>query len=880
MTPLVVEEVVLHAGEFSALQRKAVDRRNPFPCAPARLREDRRAPASARKVGIPSNPGTSPKQRRLIEDGPALTLEGLRPSVRLAVFVILVAAGDFRGACRQPLEADPRRRERGRTGGERGLQNLPELRERGGRGSVHGVHENLEGVADPLQPSLPEDVAIRKLEQALPQRQQVAREVSAVHRRDVEGQQRLQGLRVVPVVEVTSMPRQGIHRAQRILRALDELPRRKVSEVVGGQVREERKPHVGRRRAMGDRGDAVFLVVVRRQPMVFRADEGLEERPGPPRKLPEKEDLVRRKGRPAASERAADPPGDGGGGEPQGQDGPGRRQRGRPRKREVDRRGGGDRGGDPHRSEKIRRALAAIAVRGPRRSPLEKPLAREQHPPGRAHDRVEAEKRLVRQARERERRLGEAPSGGARFGGKVLAQQRIGGLPEHLQGGGHQGGDQEDPDHRQGPIPGGREGAPTQQQQERQRGRFEAAPKIVEDLPLGQPRERVPAAGVAGPGNARQQPPGDLPIPADPSVATVHVRDVAGRIFLVQVHVAQQSRPRMAPFQEIVAEDPVLGEPSLEGLLERIDVVDPLADEGAFVEHVLVHIGDGARVRVDSRFAPEQARISRPVRARQAVGHARLQDAVPLEDALQPLVVPRAVQRVRHGSDELPRRVARQLRIRVEGDHEFDVRQIRRPADDDGKAIRRPAAKKQVQLRKLPPLAFVAHPGPLPRIPSARAVEKEERGARRVPVLVVQLLDPLPGQPQQLPVLRDRFLVRIQEIRQQAEVQVVIPIRQEPDFQGLDQGLDVAGAREHRRDHHQGARFRRDPFGEVHSRQRMRLHQQRGEPVHQRDRQPAGAQQGEGAEQGERTNPCNPPACAFASKAPEKTTVNSVIEPR
>ncbi len=157
-------------------------------------------------------------------------------------------------------------------------------------------------------------------------------------------------------------------------------------------------------------------------------------------------------------------------------------------------------------------------------------------------------------------------------------------------------------------------------------------------------------------------------------MATVHVREVAGRIFLVQVRIAQQSGPRMAPFQEIVAEDPVLGQPTVEGLLERIDVVDPLADEGAFVENVLVHIGDGARVRVDPRFAPEQTRIARPVLARQAAGHARLQDAVPLGDALQPLVVSRAVQRVRHRSDELPRRVARQLGIRVEGDHESDVR--------------------------------------------------------------------------------------------------------------------------------------------------------------------------------------------------------------
>jgi hypothetical protein len=83
-------------------------------------------------------------------------------------------------------------------------------------------------------------------------------------------------------------------------------------------------------------------------------------------------------------------------------------------------------------------------------------------------------------------------------------------------------------------------------------------------------------------------------------------------------------------------------------------------------------------------------------------------------------------------------------------------------------------------------------------------------------------------------------------------VQVVIPICQEPDFQGLDQVLDVAEAREHRRDHHQGARFRRNSFGEVHSRKWMRFHKQRGEPVHQRHRQPARAQQGEGAEQGER----------------------------
>ena len=42
-------------------------------------------------------------------------------------------------------------------------------------------------------------------------------------------------------------------------------------------------------------------------------------------------------------------------------------------------------------------------------------------------------------------------------------------------------------------------------------------------------------------------------------------------------------------------------------------------------------------------------------------------------------------------------------------------------------------------------------------------------------------------------------------------MQVLVPIGQEPDFQRLDQILDVLRAGEHRRDHDQSARFRRNP---------------------------------------------------------------------
>src|SRR5512141_933151 len=119
MTPLVVKEVVLHAGELSALQRKAVDRRYPFPCQAVRLRDE--PPELGRPLALlfepgqraqgrdPVGPRKVAKNRHLIEDGPALSLEGLRPPVRRAVLVVLETPGDFPGACRQPLEAEFRR---------------------------------------------------------------------------------------------------------------------------------------------------------------------------------------------------------------------------------------------------------------------------------------------------------------------------------------------------------------------------------------------------------------------------------------------------------------------------------------------------------------------------------------------------------------------------------------------------------------------------------------------------------------------------------------------------------------------------------------------------------------------------------------------------
>ena len=90
-------------------------------------------------------------------------------------------------------------------------------------------------------------------------------------------------------------------------------------------------------------------------------------------------------------------------------------------------------------------------------------------------------------------------------------------------------------------------------------------------------------------------------------------------------------------------------------------------------------------------------------------------------------------------------------------------------------------------------------------------------------------------------------------------MQVVVPIRQEPDLQRLRQILDVLSAPQHGRDHHQGAEFRRDPTGEVHPWQQVRRRQQRRQPVHQSHGELACAQQQQDAQQPE------PPAIQSAA---------------
>ena len=174
---------------------------------------------------------------------------------------------------------------------------------------------------------------------------------------------------------------------------------------------------------------------------------------------------------------------------------------------------------------------------------------------------------------------------------------------------------------------------PNSKQECQRRGR-QTAPQVVEDLPAGQHRERILLQARIGAGNARHQPLRNLPIPANPTMPAAHIRAVAGGVFLVQLHIAQQPGPGVTPFQKIVAEDPVVGETPAQRPFECINLIDALADERAFTEQVLVNIGNGASIRIDAELTGAHARIPRPVRAGQAHRHPWLKNAVPRNDTL------------------------------------------------------------------------------------------------------------------------------------------------------------------------------------------------------------------------------------------------------
>ena len=222
--------------------------------------------------------------------------------------------------------------------------------------------------------------------------------------------------------------------------------------------------------------------------------------------------------------------------------------------------GRGKDGADPHRPQVGGKACAASAVRVARRIPLKKPRVGDQHPHGCTHDGVQAEEGLVGQTREAKGRCSGVPADRARHTGEMLTDQYSPGFRKSVRREEIQGGTRRVPSPARVQSQGGDKSVQPSSNKSvnvagtRLRRRLskifqrESRERILSAARRSVQEQGHSVASSARSANPRESSGGDGSRPRR-----------SARKLLVELHISQQPRPRIASFHEVVTQDPVLG---------------------------------------------------------------------------------------------------------------------------------------------------------------------------------------------------------------------------------------------------------------------------------------------------------------------------------
>ena len=147
-------------------------------------------------------------------------------------------SGDGIGLVRRRFQQRKRRAQAGRC--------LVQFRVQAGQHGVPGrqISEHSGRIAQPGEQLWREHVRIGLFPESGPERQQMSRQVAAVHARNVAREEGLERAGVVPIVEVPTMPLQSLHRGEGVLGAPHECAQRKVPHVPGRQIGKQPQAHV------------------------------------------------------------------------------------------------------------------------------------------------------------------------------------------------------------------------------------------------------------------------------------------------------------------------------------------------------------------------------------------------------------------------------------------------------------------------------------------------------------------------------------------------------------------------------------------------------------------------------------------------------------
>ncbi len=273
---------------------------------------------SSRSVGIAAPSGHAARrreQRQLIGKRAGIAGRARAPSRRPPSGQLSSQAAPRPAPRSPPAGRGPARACASVAGGSRqGRIEFVLEAEQGDRTCSRGAaaSEGLQACRPGRRASVPARIGcVRQRGEARPQRQQVAGEVAAVDRGHVHRQQRLQRLRVVPVVEVAAVALEPVHRGERIARALQAAarPARSRSRSADRLASSASPMLVGEVRCASTGAGCSWKLSGGSQ-WSAGPTKVSKKRPGPARDQAQERALLRREPGLRARERPAEPPGE------------------------------------------------------------------------------------------------------------------------------------------------------------------------------------------------------------------------------------------------------------------------------------------------------------------------------------------------------------------------------------------------------------------------------------------------------------------------------------------------------------------------------------------------------------------------------------------
>ncbi len=157
-------------------------------------------------------PSPGRKHCQLIHGSLALFRKGSSPPCSLALRSRLKSSDHLSGGNYQPLQTFSHSPKRSvRRGRFHRLHVFRELSQLCRHAVSRNILENHHRVGKTVKQASSQQFFVRQRKQSCPQGQQTCGKVPAVHGRNIHWQQRLEGLRVVPVVEMATVPLQRLH---------------------------------------------------------------------------------------------------------------------------------------------------------------------------------------------------------------------------------------------------------------------------------------------------------------------------------------------------------------------------------------------------------------------------------------------------------------------------------------------------------------------------------------------------------------------------------------------------------------------------------------------------------------------------------------------